>query len=111
MKNVIYLIIGVIVAVKVGILNNPFSQQPDYVAGYDSEVVLYATSWCGYCEKTRKLFEKNNIAYTEYDIEESSSANKEFKKLGGKGIPLVVVDGDIVRGYDPKRILSLARGI
>lgn len=81
---------------------------PDY-ANANNEVVLYATSWCGYCQKTRELFAANNIPYVEYDIEKSDKRNREFKKLGGSGVPLINVNGTIVRGYAPESILGALR--
>lgn len=78
--------------------------------GYDlvnqgkHEVVLYATSWCGYCAKTRRLFKGNNIAYTEYDIEESYEGRQRFDKLGGNGVPLIVIGDKIIEGYNPEAI-------
>ena len=30
------------------------------------KVVMYATSWCGYCRKARNYFKKNAIPFTEY---------------------------------------------
>ena len=68
------------------------------------EVVLYATSWCGYCAKTRRLFQGNNIAYIEYDIENSYEGRQRFDKLGGKGVPLIVIGDQLVEGYDPEAI-------
>lgn len=64
------------------------------------EVRLYATDWCGYCKITRQFFAANGIRYTEYDIEKSSEALKEHRKLGGKGVPLIVVGDDVVKGWN-----------
>ena len=62
-------------------------------------VVMYATSWCGYCAKARAYFAKNRIAYVEYDVEKNPTANAEFKRLGGRGVPLIVHGGNMMRGF------------
>ena len=72
----------------------------------ESEVVLYATDWCGYCDKTRKLFAKEGIPYVEYDIEKSTDAYKEYKRLGGRGVPVVTANGTVIHGYSPQRVLA-----
>lgn len=77
--------------------------------GTAPSVVLYSTSWCGYCKKIRKLFADNNIAYKEYDIEESAKAKREYDKLNGKGVPLTTIDGTLVRGFKRDRLLALAK--
>jgi mycoredoxin len=75
-----------------------------------NSVVLYATDWCGYCKKTRQFFKDNNIDYVEFDIEKSAEGKQEYNQLKGKGIPLVVINGKVIRGYNPslmKKTLQL----
>lgn len=71
-------------------------------AGGQGEVVLYATQWCGYCAKTRTLLGEHGIAYREVDIEKSASGQAEFQALGGRGVPLLDVRGELIHGYDPR---------
>ncbi|MEX6501297.1 glutaredoxin family protein [Pseudomonas zhanjiangensis] len=66
------------------------------------EVVLYATQWCGYCAKTRTLLAEEGIAYREVDIEKNPSGHAQFQALGGRGVPLLDVRGEIIHGYNPK---------
>lgn len=89
-------------------LNNFIFGAPDY-ANADNEIVLYATEWCGYCRKTREFFAANAIPYVEHDIEKSDKRNSEYQSLGGGGVPLINVNGTIVHGYDPNRILAAMR--
>lgn len=81
---------------------------PDYAAVHDGKVILYATSWCGYCQKARELLEENHIPYVEYDIEKSAEGNTQYQTLGGRGIPVLLINGEVVKGYNPDKILSLA---
>jgi glutaredoxin len=62
-------------------------------------VVMYATSWCPYCAKARAYFAKNGIAYVEHDIEKSAAVNAEFKRLGGRGVPLILVGTERISGF------------
>jgi glutaredoxin len=87
-----------------GKIERKFQKKP--VMPANTEVVLYATAWCGYCRQTRAFLEKNDIAYTEYDIEKSDLGRKQYRELEGRGIPLMSVNGTIVRGYDPEGILA-----
>lgn len=70
------------------------------------EVTIYVASWCRYCNQLEALLKKNNIAYQRIDIEKSESGNREFKKLGGRGVPLIKIDNHVIKGYDPQAILS-----
>lgn len=91
-----------------GSITGFFAGEPEYATA-SGGVVMYATQWCGYCEKTRKLFAKHGISYVEYDIERSEQAYREYKKLGGRGVPVVNAHGTVILGYSPQRILAAAQ--
>jgi len=109
MKNLILIAVVILVFQKWDSINNFINPPPDYAAAHDGKVILYATSWCGYCKKTRKLLEDNGVDYFEYDIEKSQEGNKQHKRLGGKGIPVLLINGEVVKGYNPARILELTK--
>lgn len=71
------------------------------------KVVLYATEWCSHCKRAKKYFRKNKIAYTERDVEKSVAAKREFKKLGGQGVPLILVGEQMMRGFSEQRFRAL----
>ncbi len=79
--------------------------RPDY-STVENEVILYATEWCGYCQKTRELFKEHNISFVEYDIEKSEKGHEEYKRLGGIAIPLLKINGKVIHGYRPQMILA-----
>lgn len=68
------------------------------------QAVLYATEWCGYCARTRKFFKENNIAFREYDIEKSDEGHAQYEKLGGEGVPVVVIADQVIHGYDEEAL-------
>lgn len=55
------------------------------------QVVMYSTTWCGFCKKAKAYFRKKGIAYSEHDIEKSPQARKEYNTLGGGGVPLILI--------------------
>lgn len=79
-------------------------------ASYPEEVVLFSTSWCGYCRKAREYLNSNGIAHVEYDIEKSSEGKRQFAELGGRGVPLILVGNQEIRGWNPAALkAALAR--
>lgn len=108
LKNTLLLVGFLLVAVNVGVLKNPFAADPMPSSEHASGVVLYATAWCGYCKKTRDLLNKEGIAFVEFDIEKSRAARDEYDRLKGRGVPLLVIHGEVVRGFDPATIVRLA---
>lgn len=63
-------------------------------------VILYTTSWCPHCDKTRKFLEEKGISYMEYDVEENDEKWREgLGKSGGKDIvPIIDIDGTFFFG-------------
>lgn len=74
---------------------------PDFSHG---QVVLYATDWCPYCEKTRSLLTSKGIPYREMNIETSADARQQYQRLAANGVPVLLIAGDVIRGYNPKKI-------
>lgn len=71
------------------------------------EVIMYATTWCPYCKKARAFFDKHGIAYVEYDVERDGKAWRENRKLGGGGVPTIVVGDQVVSGFSEARLSQL----
>jgi len=70
-------------------------------------VILYGTTWCGYCTKARRYFQANNIPFEDYDIESSASAKSEYDALNGKGVPLILVGDTLMSGFSESHFNQL----
>ncbi len=72
----------------------------------DIQVVMYMTEWCPYCKKAGKYLKSLGVHLTEYNIEKDQSRKNEMKSLsGGSGmVPLIDIEGVIIRGYVPEEI-------
>lgn len=78
---------------------------------HDSAVIMYSTSWCGYCKKARVMLNMQGVKFKEFDIEKSAAANAEMKSLGGHGVPVFLIQGEVVKGFNQNRVLELIKGI
>jgi glutaredoxin len=69
-------------------------------------VVMYMTSRCPYCAKARDYIQSLNVSLTEYDVEKDKSKREEMlrKSGGSRGVPLIDVEGIIIKGYSPGAI-------
>jgi glutaredoxin len=70
-------------------------------------VAMYSTSWCKYCAQARAYFAAQRVRYYEYDIETSTTAHAEFKRLGGRGVPLIVHGGQTMSGFSANSFEAL----
>ncbi|MCG2635145.1 MAG: glutaredoxin family protein [Gammaproteobacteria bacterium] len=69
-------------------------------AARQSKVVLYSTAWCGYCARARAYFWANQIAFTEYDVETTAKGKRDYKRLNGKGVPVILVGQKRLNGFN-----------
>jgi glutaredoxin-like protein NrdH len=82
-------------------------------------VHLYALSTCPYCRMTKKYLDEHGVSYelTEVDLLDGSSgdpatlkgaAAAEVKRLsGGTSFPVLVVDDQVVVGFNKNRIAQV----
>jgi glutaredoxin len=74
-------------------------------------VELYTTSWCFYCKKARGFFRSRGIVFTEYDIEKDKSAARRKERLAkGGGVPLAVINGKVISGFNKTAYAQALRG-
>jgi glutaredoxin-like YruB-family protein len=75
------------------------------------EVVVYTTAWCGWCRKTLEFLDERGVRYVNKDIEANDRNRDELiQKTGRTSIPVVEIDGEIIRGYDAARMERLLAG-
>ena len=77
-------------------------------------VVIYLTSWCGWCKTAKRFLKERNIPYIEKnfsDPKEYQELVKIAERLNYKGklnaVPLFIVKNTIIVGFNPKEILCL----
>ena len=72
----------------------------------DIHVIMYMTSWCPYCSKARNDLRSLDVNLIEYDIEKDRSKREEMlsKSSGSRGVPVIDIEGIIIRGYNSDAI-------
>jgi glutaredoxin len=70
------------------------------------KVILYMTDWCPYCRKAREYLQSLNVDLVEYNVEKNREKAAEFKAKGGSGVPLIDVEGTVIKGYNQDSIKS-----
>jgi mycoredoxin len=64
------------------------------------ELLVYTAFWCPDCRTAKRFLQKNNIPYTEVDIESTPGAADEvIRHTGKRAIPQFVIDGKWVQPY------------
>lgn len=94
-------------AVGVAVANAPVLFKKEFVQGdysayfsaHKAKVVLYGTETCPYCAKARAYFKEHGIAYADLDIGKPGQVREEFAKLGGSGVPLLLIGDRRIEGF------------
>jgi len=71
-------------------------------------VKLFVTPGCPYCFTLKEFLKEHNIKFKEIDVSKDEKAREEMiKKTGKMEVPVVEIDGQIVVGFDKKKICKL----
>lgn len=64
-------------------------------------VILYKTAWCGPCKRASAYIRSLGANLVEHDIEKDESKRDEMKRKSGgfSGVPLIDIEGTILRGF------------
>ena len=99
---------------KAAVLLRPISKVPARVydqtrspAHSGASLEIFVADWCGVCRALEKYLHAKGISYNRRDIEKSSSARKEFERMGGGGIPVIKAGTKTIRGFDRAQVDQL----
>ena len=71
-------------------------------------VKLFSTPACVYCITLGEFLKENNIEFEEIDVSQDEKLKEEIiEKSGQIGVPVLEIDGQIIAGFDKKKICKL----
>jgi glutaredoxin len=73
------------------------------------KVVLYSQPGCVFCGKVKEFLSQNKMEYVDRNIAADEAALAELEKLGYTTTPVIVVDGEVVVGFDRDRLQTLLK--
>ncbi len=74
-----------------------------------AQVTMFTTTWCGYCKRARAYLNKMGIPFVEYDVEHDEFGKREYKKLNGRGVPVILVGNQRMNGFSAPSLEKLLR--
>lgn len=69
-----------------------------------AKIRMFTTQWCPVCKKAKAYLKKRATPFEELDVEASPSAKAEYERLGGKGVPVILVGEQRLDGFDAGRM-------
>jgi glutaredoxin-like YruB-family protein len=71
-------------------------------------VTVYTTPTCGFCQQMKAYLNQRGVPFTEVDVSRDMRRAQEMVRLSGQqGVPVVVIDGQVVVGFNRPRIDQL----
>ena len=73
-----------------------------------SKVTVYSTKQCQYCRMAKAFLDKHGVPYESIDVgSDSKAAEKMIALSGQQGVPVIVVDDEVIVGFDSQRLNEL----
>lgn len=70
-----------------------------------SNVIVYSTPSCVYCNMAKTFFKSNGIDYKDFNVAADLEKRKEMiDKTGQMGVPVIDVNGQVVVGFDEAKL-------
>ena len=73
------------------------------------KVTLLSAQWCGACQQAKAYMNSRNIAFVEWDIDQSDYARTKIKALGAKGVPVILVGQQTMVGFSPEQLDAMLK--
>lgn len=71
-------------------------------------VKVFTTPTCGYCRQVKSFLDERGVHYREHDVSRDRAAAQEMVNLTGQmGVPVILIDGEAVIGFDRGRLETL----
>ena len=71
-------------------------------------VTVYSTPACSWCNTLKSFLKERKVQFRDIDVSlDQKAAEQMVNKSGQQGVPQTEIDGQIIVGFDKKRIDSL----
>lgn len=71
------------------------------------KVEIYTSETCSYCHAAKDFLREHNIGFYERNITVDTKARKELISMGYRSVPVIIVDGEEISGFDKERLAKL----
>ncbi len=71
----------------------------------EHKVSIYTTPGCSVCRKAKDYLTRKGVVFEEIDVAaDRRAADEMVQKSGQMGVPVIVVDGLVLAGFNPFRL-------
>jgi glutaredoxin 3 len=72
-----------------------------------SDITVYTTNWCGYCDRAKALLKARGLDYEEVNLDDDPTFRLKLLELSGRmTVPQIFIDGEAIGGFSELRELD-----
>jgi glutaredoxin-like YruB-family protein len=71
------------------------------------DIKVYSSSTCPYCTMMKDYLKSKNVDFIEKNVSTDADARKELMAMGHMGVPVTLIDGTEIVGYDTNKVDAL----
>ena len=69
------------------------------------KITIYTLSWCPHCSALKEYLKNKKYEFENIDVEENEDIAEEIiEKTGQSSFPIIDINGNILIGFDSKKI-------
>ena len=70
-----------------------------------AQVKVFSTATCPYCIRAKNYLKEKGVDFEAVDVASDRAGLEEMMRVSGQmGVPVIVVDGDPIVGFDQERL-------
>jgi mycoredoxin len=82
---------------------NTVACTPEIIAR-QPDIIMLGAWWCTYCYQAKKYFQRNDIQYCEYDMENTSIGKRLYEEHGSGAVPILLIGQHQLNGFSEQQI-------
>ena len=71
------------------------------------KVVIYTSNTWPHCKTAKEFLEEQGFEYEEKNVSTDIEARSELMEMGFMGVPIILVDGETVEGFNKRKLEKL----
>lgn len=72
-----------------------------------ADITVFTSNTCPYCTLAKNYLSEKGYSYNEKNVQTDKDARKELMSMGHMGVPVLVIDGEEIVGFDKEKIDAL----
>ena len=66
-----------------------------------TNIIVYSTEICPYCERAKQLLKNKGVTYTELKVDESPALLTEMvERTSRRSVPQIIINDEAIGGFD-----------